>query len=422
MTKNKKRTESNRRQHVLDDLDITGDELQRIQGAFKNDEFKRLFGEYMQEIADPANRQLYEQELTQLELERGIRMQFVRPEPGYVLQTIADGRHKTFVNVAECDLIGRPSSECDRDGDSGQMGLRWQLPYALAPVHRDYEEESDGDAGGLCQVYDVIFHPDTLHLAAKNERFKELVTRTALEAVRDSFDVQLDMVNVRLVAGVAFKGPVRPTVIRTKIQTAGEPEASPLDQIYPPLSTAEPKKKKANGKPRPAAVERDAYTTPTHRLVHRKHVDYADMTHELDAKVGATVPDELVLTVELPLLAQVADVQLDVTGDSVFVCSERPARYRLSVKLPYRVWDESAAAKFCKDTRQLVVTLPVVKRAPTVDEICAVGSGVALVDEVADLEMVVEEADSKEALPEIDEVRLNIYYKIYTTVNNINSH
>lgn len=146
-----------KRAHVLDELDITGDELQRIQSAFQNADFKRLFGEYMTEIADPDNRRLYEQELTQLELERGVRMQFVRPEPGYVLQTIADGLHRTFVNVAQCDLIGRPSSECGRQGDRGTIGLHWRLPYAQAPVHRDYDEETAEDGvGGLCQVR--IYH------------------------------------------------------------------------------------------------------------------------------------------------------------------------------------------------------------------------------------------------------------------------
>lgn len=236
----------------------------------------------------------------------------------------------------------------------------------------------------------MIFHPDTLHLAGRDARFKELVTRTALEAVRDAFDVQLDMVNVRQVVGVTFKGPVRPTVLRTKIDTmaAGAPPSEandPLHAIYPPVPSAtkkQPTAKARNAKPKD---ERDAsYTEPAHQLVHRKHVDYADMTHELDAKAAATVPDELVLTVELPMLSNVGDVQLDVTADAVFVCSERPARYRLRVRLPHRVCDERATARFCSDKRRLVVTLPVVKRAPTVEEICASrgsGGGGAIIEE-----------------------------------------
>lgn len=232
----------------------------------------------------------------------------------------------------------------------------------------------------------MIFHPDTLHLAGRDARFKELVTRTALEAVRDAFDVQLDMVNVRQVVGVTFKGPVRPTVLRTKIDTMAAGEANdPLHAIYPPVPSAtkkQPTAKARNAKPKD---ERDAsYTEPAHQLVHRKHVDYADMTHELDAKAAATVPDELVLTVELPMLSNVGDVQLDVTADAVFVCSERPARYRLRVRLPHRVCDERATARFCSDKRRLVVTLPVVKRAPTVEEICASrgsGGGGAIIEE-----------------------------------------
>lgn len=61
----------------LNNLELTSEEMQRFTKAFRNDEFKKLFSDYCEEISDPANRKLYEKELTQLEAERGIDVTFV---------------------------------------------------------------------------------------------------------------------------------------------------------------------------------------------------------------------------------------------------------------------------------------------------------------------------------------------------------
>lgn len=369
MTKEK----PNRSGDLLEDLDITGEELGRIKRAFEDDQFKKLFAEYVEEISDPANRRIYETELTQLEAERGIDITFIHPSPGYVVKTISGGTLKTFINVAACDLIGKPSSRRGHDDATGHAGLNWSLPYAQAPGRKDYDRQQV-----VCKVYDVVFHPDTLHLTRKNDQFKELVTRTALEAVRDAFGADLDMVNYKY-PKVAFKGTPRATVIRKKasVQPKCMPESSPLDSIYPPLREEQEATMATATRKQPAVATAEAkelaaasYTTPKYTLVHRKRVEYAELTNELDAKVNATVPHELVLTVELPLLRSCDDATLDVTSDAVFIGSERPAKYQLRVPLPYAVCEARGKAHFDRQRRRLVVTLPVVRKAITVDEIC----------------------------------------------------
>lgn len=372
----------------FNDLDITDDELNRIKRAFKDKEFRKLFADYVEEISDPENRRIYEAELTQLEAERGIEISFIHPAPGFVIKTICDGQHKTFINVAKCELINRPTSSCGRN-ESGLTGLNWSLPFSQSPVRKDFDCKKS-----MCLVYDVVFHPDTLHLSAKNAQFKALVVRTSLEAVRDTFAVDLDMVNLKY-PKMQYKGVPRATVIRQRMdgRTRVEHEPSPLDSIYPPLpqkKSAAPannsdtsKTTKSMPVPSKTSGPDDTYTTPKYTLVHRQHIEYASMTNELDAKIDAAVPHELVLTIELPLLRNSDDAAVHVMSDAVIVSSERPAKYRLGVSLPYTVCEVRGKGCFNQERRQLVITLPVLRTAVTVRQICGAvdDGGPGLVDE-----------------------------------------
>lgn len=353
-------------------MELTSDEMQRFTKAFRNDEFKKLFSDYCEEISDPANRKLYENELTQLEAERGVDITWISPEPGYVIKTSVNGKEKVFINVSQCDKVGKPSSQRDVDG-SGNRGLNWSIPYTQSPPRKDVDNK-----GTLCSVYDVVFHPDTLHLAQKNPRFKTLVTETACDAVCRAFKVNIDLVNLKF-PKLAFKGAVKPTVIRkqsTKPPTDYEP--SPIDHIYPPVKTTVPnevfatKSKKLSKKP---AAE---YATPTFHVTHRRNVELHEMTNELDAKWNVTVPKELVVTIDLPLLNSTNDVTLDVTERKIYLISERPAKYKLQIDLPYDVSERDGNAKFDKNSRKLTVTLPVIRKKETfvIPDLCREDSGV----------------------------------------------
>ena len=49
-----------------DDLKLTKEEEDRLTSAFKEPEFKKLMGEYLQEISDPKNKAEYDQYINQL--------------------------------------------------------------------------------------------------------------------------------------------------------------------------------------------------------------------------------------------------------------------------------------------------------------------------------------------------------------------
>lgn len=352
----------------LGDLDITQSELSQITKAFRNEEFKKLFAEYCQEISDPENRKIYERELTQLESEHGIDVTFINPEPGYVIKTTVDGTQKAFINVCKCDKVGKPTSSSGIDS-SGGRGLNWNIPYTQSPSRRDMDKN-----GKMCIVYDVVFHGDTLHLAEKNEGFKKMVTDTACDAVSSTNGVQLDLANLKY-PKMTFKGTARPTVIRKKSEHSPKTsDFSPIDSIYPPLKVNQVPQKTSNTK---TATFVDKYTTPKFTITHRRNVDMQELTNELDAKMNLTVPAELVVTIELPLINSTNDVTLDVTPRNLYLSSEKPAKYKLEIALPYGVDEADGTAKFNKSTRQLVVTLPVVpKNNITISDLNREDSGV----------------------------------------------
>ena len=58
----------------------------------QDEKFRDLLREYAEEISDPENRKKYEEEIAQLERERGMNVKFINPTPGHVLKTSVDGK------------------------------------------------------------------------------------------------------------------------------------------------------------------------------------------------------------------------------------------------------------------------------------------------------------------------------------------
>lgn len=116
---------------------------------------------------------------------------------------------------------------------------------------------------------------------------------------------------------------------RKRNENTPNQEPSPLDSIYPPI------RDQTTLAPKSIVVEK--YTTPKYKLVQRRDVQFHEMTNELDSKINVALPKELVLTIDLPLLNSTQDCQLDVTQKMVRLISEKPAKYKLDVALPYKV-------------------------------------------------------------------------------------
>jgi len=167
-----------------EDFNVSREELKNITDCLKKKEFRKLLIEYAEDVADPDNRKLYEKEITQLEKERGVDVTFVNPEPGYVIKTSVNGDRKCFLNISKNDVVARPTSQPSYE--QGHRGLQWSIPYTLIPPRYDLDKKNV-----RCVVYDVVFHPDTIYLASKNTRFREIVNNTAMDGVENNFKVHI---------------------------------------------------------------------------------------------------------------------------------------------------------------------------------------------------------------------------------------
>ncbi|KAH8275208.1 hypothetical protein KR026_002254 [Drosophila bipectinata] len=340
-----------------DQLDISKEEFGRIKEALGQEEFRKLFFEYVEEIQDPANRKIYEEEITQLEKERGVEVRFIHPQPGFVVKTSLDGELKCFINIASSPEVEAPHNEVAINPENGNRGLSWYIPMAQTASRDDADAKNNH-----CKVFDVVFHPDALHLAKRNSQFRKCLIDTALDAVEREYQVSLDRANLKF-PKLDYKGIARPTVIRKLAEnpTAEQLEPHPLQNIYPtapPTSNPEPRVLPMKTKSAPVPE----FTIPRYSIKHSHDVDLSEYTDELDAKLHVTVPRNLVVEIELPLLRSTAECQLDVTSKSVYLLSEKPgAKYRLKTDLPFTVDDKAGSARFDTDLRRLSITLPVVR-------------------------------------------------------------
>ncbi|XP_062919720.1 protein kintoun [Mobula hypostoma] len=351
----------------LEELELTREEVDRFSKALKDEKFRKMLSDYAEEISKPENKKKYEEEITQLERERGVDVKFVHPIPGHVLKTSVNGDKKCFINVCSNDLINKPTCEPAK-GNDGALGQQWSLPYSLTPGREDLAAE-----GKKYLIYDVVFHPDTLYMADRNKKFRKMVDEISLDAIEKQLNAKLDLRNVKTLK-IKYKGLPHSAVIRKPLPGGPKEipeEDSPLRFPYPyelPKSektTRSDIKNKSTteisnafGKDQNKKMQDNKFTQPKYSIVYRSSFDLQDYRYARDA-VPSTRPKELVVTIDLPLLNSVENASLDVTEKLLCLESQKPA-YKLDLTLPYPVDENQGSAKFNKSKRQLVVTLPVV--------------------------------------------------------------
>lgn len=346
----------------LEELDVTKEELDGIGAALKDEQFRKLLCEYAEEIADPANRAQREREMQRYELERGVRLTFVRPRPGFVVKTSADGERKVFVNICSDDVVAEPSCRPDAGGQ------RWSLPHCLSPVRRDYDR-----ARKPCDVYDVVFHPRVLQLAG-HARFRDMVEDTALSMVERTDSVVLDRVNVKYPKNVSYKGVPRSLALRAPIAgftgpSSADADADAPDRVadmpgWPPVVDRRPVEHHDLGALPQKCRAEPAFAVPAYVIKYRSAVDMGEHGYDMHCKMNATVPNELVVEIKLPLLDTSADLAMDVWPRRLKLVCHKPSRYALDVGLPYTVREEHGRARFDRSARLLTVVLPVLRTEP----------------------------------------------------------
>jgi len=345
------------------DLDLTKEEAERFTQCFKDEEFRKLFCEYAEEIANPENKARYEMEIKQLEADRGVDCEFIHPHPGYVLKTVMNGETKCFINMCENEKIGKPSSEMGV-GDGGKRGLQWSIPHSLAPPRDDFDKNKV-----VCQVFDCVFHPDTLRMAQKNAAFKQMINSTAMDSIVEKFSVTLDRANVKT-PKMNYKGTPTAAVIRKATGDKPKDVTDPIQAgAYPPnwkMPGQEDKKPDPAKKPS-SATPAPEFATPNYKLIHRKNSDIKDFAHLVEA-TDATRPDELVVEIDVPLIKSAKDIDVDIFETKLLLKTDpKAAKYKLELKLPYPVNEDGGSAKFDKQKRKLTLVLPVVDKKQSND-------------------------------------------------------
>ncbi|KAL0969621.1 hypothetical protein UPYG_G00229940 [Umbra pygmaea] len=346
----------------LKDLNMTTDEIDRFTKSFQNEDFRKMLHEYAEEISSPENKKKYEEEIKLLEQERGMDIQFIHPEPYRVLKTSVDGKQKCFINICSNDLIVKPEfRKVDQDG---RVGQQWSLPHSLTPGRPDRDAK-----GNKYTIYDVVFHPDTLRMAGSNKRFMKLIDMAAIETVENGGKAKLDKNNVRVLK-IKYKGAPHAAIMRKPIP--GEVQ-SPLDHLsssYPDeklpdtVTNQESPKPKGKTQSETKASQRSENTNsqneptkPHYTIKYRSFIDLQDFRCSRDSAQSPR-PKEVVITIDLPLLRCAGDADLDVTEKLVLLESRKPD-YRLELPMAYPVDENKGHAKFNRQSKQLIVTLPV---------------------------------------------------------------
>jgi dynein assembly factor 2 len=134
--------------------DISKEELEQFTKALKDEKFKKLFKDYVEELRDPANRELYEREISAMEREKGVDTTWIHPTPVYVVKSVLsdEPKEKIFINVCSSPDVEQASVKKNK-------GQHWTIPHIL--LTSTYRMDTD-KSGNACRVQDVVFHPATL--------------------------------------------------------------------------------------------------------------------------------------------------------------------------------------------------------------------------------------------------------------------
>lgn len=203
-----------------------------------------------------------------------------------------------------------------------------------------------------------MFHSKTLSKCASDSRFKELIISTAIEGIEKQFKTVLD--KKYKLPKLKVKGVIPSTVIRvkkeskeeiiTKAETSSEYLAKILENQknvkYEDTKDVKMQGKKAENK------------IPEYTIVHQGVIsDYTDFTNAREK--SGTRPDVLLLKVKLPKVESISQIELDTFEKCVELIV--PGIYEVQISLPFSVVHDEGTAKFDKVTKELSVSLPVIK-------------------------------------------------------------
>lgn len=210
---------------------MTEEEVRRLHDCWEKPEFKQMFHEYAEEVSDPKNKAEQEAYLAQCEAEQRAQerakdgflggrsaaefdsldaavpgrpdgpegSKLLKPHKGFVLKTwkrepgkkdFDRERGKVFINVCQHDEIDPPKSE-NVTAPDGRQGQSWSLPHLCSPKPKEEKDKQ----GHMVDVIDIVFNTEVLTRCDDErlgDRWKEMVSKTAIEMVGKLHELDLD--------------------------------------------------------------------------------------------------------------------------------------------------------------------------------------------------------------------------------------
>ena len=185
-----------------DNIKLTKEEMNHLEKAFEEKEFRNLMVEYMNEISDPKYRAEQDEYLRQLEEQNELPngKDILRPEPGFVMKfkftrekkqkKQKSSKHKKvqeklFVNIVHSKQIDQPTyttATSTTRSNHDQNGRNWSIPYTMGPMRMEVDNKKN-----LVPTFDCCFHPLALLYASKNIAYRDLIASTAREGVSKQY-------------------------------------------------------------------------------------------------------------------------------------------------------------------------------------------------------------------------------------------
>eukprot|EP01029_Cantina_marsupialis_P014092 TRINITY_DN3120_c0_g1_i2.p1 TRINITY_DN3120_c0_g1~~TRINITY_DN3120_c0_g1_i2.p1 ORF type:complete len:527 (+),score=162.26 TRINITY_DN3120_c0_g1_i2:53-1633(+) len=348
------------------DFEITKDEEKRLGEAFKNEEFRKMFEDYMKEISDPKAREQHEAYIRQMEAENNVPKDSKLIRPKAFMSIYTETNHgKLVANIvteADKSVVEMPTLSKDKS---------WAVPHLLGPIRQEMFQ------GETTPTFDCCFH-ESVRRYVRNGRFLQMVINITLEEINGQLKVHKSSLSIKDCSKYKINqetehvSSVIPTMIVRKANLAKKTNdnnnndtknkkqknnESGLKKMSKALKKVDKKEKQNKDEP----------TEPEYTVIHQNDYDMANSFQDTRL-VRSTAPTSLLVKVELPGVASMKGVDLDVTHSTLTL--KVGEKYFLDLRLHYRVDFDKARAKWRKKKSTLEVTLPLLppKEQPVIHE------------------------------------------------------
>ena len=281
----------------------------------------------------------------------------VTPTPGFVAKTRSFTRKgaKVFINVCSSDHVDKPAPV---EGAESAEEVQMRIPLSLGPPREDLDK-----SGAVCTVYDVVFHPDAVEGALREDDFRSFMMQLTVHQIQQKHqdEVSLEMTFPKTRGNYKGIAPL-PQIMRKK----GVPPPPPPGSAEAAAEAADAAvadggadggggsaAKKGSLVEEVAEPAREALPAPCYAVEPCKRAS---------APGGAAV-DALAVKAHLPSVVDASAIQLDLNVSQLELLV--PSVCALSLQLPTRVSLPPLDVHFETQRRLLSITL---LAEPTADE------------------------------------------------------